>query len=52
MKKKRRRGSRRGVSTEEIIREASILLKTRHEGVIYLHAVFETTVDYTLVLEL
>ncbi|XP_068694426.1 death-associated protein kinase 2-like [Montipora foliosa] len=52
MKKKRRRSSRRGVSAEEIVQEASILLKTRHEGVIYLHAVFETPADYTLVLEL
>lgn len=52
MKKKGRRSSRRGVTTEEITQEASVLRKARHEGVIYLHEVFETTADFTLVLEL
>ena len=52
MKKKRGKGSRRGVTAEEITREASVLRKARHEGVIHLHEVFETTAGFTLVMEL
>lgn len=52
MKKKRGRSSRRGVTAEQITQEASVLRKARHDGVIYLHEVFETTPGFTLVMEL
>lgn len=52
MKKKRGRSSRRGVTAEQITQEASVLRKARHDGVIYLHEVFETTAGFTLVMEL
>ena len=52
MKKKRAKSSRRGVSTEQILQEATVLRKAMHHGVIYLHEVFETSAEFTLVLEL
>ncbi|XP_078375248.1 death-associated protein kinase 2-like isoform X3 [Oculina patagonica] len=52
MKKKRGKSSRRGVTVEQINREATVLQKVRHDGVIYLHEVFETSAEFTLVMEL
>lgn len=52
MKKKRSRAGRRGVSAEQISREAGVLSKIRHDGIIYLHEVFEAKQEYILVMEL
>ena len=52
MKKKRTRACRRGVSAEQIAREAGVLRKVRHDGIIYLHEVFEAKQEYVLVMEL
>ena len=52
MKKKRGRSSGRKVTAEQVNREAAVLQKVRHDGVIYLHEVFETSTEFTLVMEL
>lgn len=53
MKKKRTKSRRsRGVTLEQITREAGVLQSVRHEGVIYLHDVYETAQEFVLVLEL
>ena len=53
MKKKRTKSRRsRGVTVEQITQEAGVLREVRHEGVIYLHDVFEAAQEYVLVLEL
>ena len=52
LKRKRGKRERKGVTAEQIANEANVLRKVRHDGIIYLHDVFETSTQFTLILEL
>lgn len=52
MKKKRSKALRRGMTSEQILREANVLRSVNHKGIIYLHDIFETKLEFVLVLEL
>jgi serine/threonine protein kinase len=52
MKKKRSNSVRRGMTQEQILREANVLRSINHKGIIYLHDIFETKLEIALVLEL
>ncbi|XP_031566034.1 serine/threonine-protein kinase HSL1-like isoform X3 [Actinia tenebrosa] len=52
MKKKRAKSLRLGMTSEQILREANVLRSINHKGIIYLHDIFETKLEFILVLEL
>lgn len=52
IKKRRSKSSRRGVTREDIEREANILKEIQHPNVIALHEVFENKAEVILILEL
>ncbi|EDO42287.1 predicted protein, partial [Nematostella vectensis] len=52
MKKRRSKALRRGVTLEQIIREATVLRSVAHQGIIYLHDIYETKMEFVLILEL
>ncbi|NXQ35189.1 DAPK3 kinase, partial [Alaudala cheleensis] len=52
IKKRQSRASRRGVSREEIAREATILQQVLHTNIVQLHDIYENKTDVVLILEL
>ena len=52
MKKKRSKALKKGMTLEQFLREADVLRSIDHKGIICLHEIFETQLEYVLVLEL
>ncbi|KAK3740114.1 hypothetical protein QZH41_012351 [Actinostola sp. cb2023] len=52
IKKRRSKALKRGMTQEQFMREADVLRSVDHIGIIYLHDIFETKLEFVLVLEL